>query len=147
MGSMWVIPVAAAATCHADDLTLVVIQMLCSAFLGILFLQSGLDKVFDVKGNLEYLGAHFAKSPLADQVPRLLATITVLEVSAGAASALGVVGLAMGRPGLAWIGALLANVSILSLFFGQRMAKDYAGAAGLVPYFVVTILSLWFLRS
>jgi hypothetical protein len=25
------------------------------------------------------------------------------------------------------------------LFFGQRMAKDYAGAAALVPYFILSI--------
>jgi hypothetical protein len=25
------------------------------------------------------------------------------------------------------------------LFFGQRMAKDYAGAASLVPYFILSV--------
>jgi hypothetical protein len=25
------------------------------------------------------------------------------------------------------------------LFFGQRLAKDYAGAAALVPYFILSV--------
>jgi hypothetical protein len=28
------------------------------------------------------------------------------------------------------------------LFFGQRMAKDYAGAAGLVPYFLLALVAI-----
>jgi hypothetical protein len=38
---------------------------------------------------------------------------------------------------LALFGVALSVLALLMLFFGQRMAKDYAGAAGLVPYFVV----------
>ena len=30
-------------------------------------------------------------------------------------------------------------LTLLALFTGQRLAKDYAGAAGIVPYFVVGI--------
>jgi len=33
------------------------------------------------------------------------------------------------------IGAQLSALSVLALFFGQRMAQDNAGAAGLVGYF------------
>jgi hypothetical protein len=32
---------------------------------------------------------------------------------------------------------LLSVTAILMLFFGQRLAKDYVGAAALVPYFIV----------
>src|SRR5207249_501608 len=32
---------------------------------------------------------------------------------------------------------------ILGLFFGQRMAKDYAGAAILVPYFLLTLVAIY----
>jgi hypothetical protein len=41
-------------------------------FLAILFLQSGIDKVVDRRGNLEWLNGHFAKSPLADRRIMLL---------------------------------------------------------------------------
>ena len=44
-------------------------------------------------------------------------------------------------------GAALSGLSFLALFFGQRMAKDYAGAAGLVPYFLVSLVALLSLRG
>jgi hypothetical protein len=33
----------------------------------------------------------------------------------------------------------LGAASITALFFGQRLAKDYAGAAVLVPYFILML--------
>ena len=62
-------------------------QIFASAFLAILFLQSGIDKIIDRRGNFEWLKGHFAKSPLAGIVPALLICITILEVAAGALSA------------------------------------------------------------
>ena len=35
--------------------------------------------------------------------------------------------------------AQLAALNIVMLFFGQRLAKDYAGAASLAPYFIVSV--------
>ena len=121
-------------------------QILVSAFLAILFLQSGIDKVVDRRGNLEFLKGHFAKSPLAGIVPLLVTVITVLEIATGALSALGCVLIILMRDStVAFYGAVLAAVSILALFFGQRMAKDYAGAAILVPYFLVTLIAIYLL--
>ena len=54
-------------------------QILASAFLAILFLQSGIDKILDRRGNFEWLKGHFAKSPLAGIVPALLICITILR--------------------------------------------------------------------
>src|SRR3979409_355275 len=64
-------------------------QVLSSAFLAILFLQSGIDKIVDRRGNLEWLQGHFAKSPLTGFVPVLVTLITMLEIAAGALSAIG----------------------------------------------------------
>ena len=66
-------------------------QIFASAFLAILFLQSGIDKVVDRRGNFEWLKGHFAKSPLAGIVPALLICITILEVAAGVLSGVGCV--------------------------------------------------------
>ncbi|MCY1043031.1 DoxX family protein [Corallococcus sp. bb12-1] len=122
-------------------------QILCAVFLAILFLQSGLDKVVDWKGNLGWLTGHFAKSPLKGMVTPMLAVITLMELAAGALSAAGAVALvASGNPFLAYLGAVLSAVSLLALFFGQRMAKEYAGAAVLVPYFVVALAGVYLLR-
>jgi hypothetical protein len=114
------------------------VRIAVAAFLAILFLQSGIDKIVDRKGNVEWLTGHFAKSPLASQVLPMLGVITLIEVAAGALSAVGVpVLLFTGNRIPAALGALLAVTAILMLFFGQRIAKDYAGAAALVPYFIL----------
>src|SRR5258708_22113963 len=65
------------------------LQILVSAFLAILFLQSGIDKIVDRRGNLEWLRGHFAKSPLAGVVPLMVIAITILEISAGTVDAVG----------------------------------------------------------
>ena len=124
------------------------VQVLCALFLAITFLQSGLDKVIDWKGNLGWLTGHFSKSPLRGVVPLMLATLTVLELAAGALSAAGVVFLVLsGATRVAMWGAALSGLSFVALFFGQRMAKDYAGAGGLVPYFLVSLVALLALRG
>jgi len=123
-------------------------QILTSAFLAILFLQSGLDKILDRKGNLGWLTGHFAKSPLAGMVPLLFLVITLLENVAGALSAIGCVRLIFWHdPAIAFYGALVSATAILALFFGQRMAKEYAGAAVLVPYFLLTLVAIYLFRS
>lgn len=124
------------------------VQALCALFLAITFLQSGLDKVIDWKGNLGWLTGHFSKSPLRGVVVPMLATLTLLELAAGAVSAAGVVALVFsGTTRMALWGAALSGLSFVALFFGQRMAKDYAGASGLVPYFLVSLVALLALRG
>jgi len=121
-------------------------QIFSSAFLAILFLQSGIDKIIDHRSNLEWLKGHFAKSPLAGVVPVLLAAITLLEVGAGALSAIGCVVLMISRETtIAFYGAVTSAVALIALFFGQRMAKDYAGAAVLLPYFLLTLAAIYLL--
>ena len=122
------------------------LQIFISAFLAILFLQSGLDKVMDRRGNLEWLKGHFAKSPLAGMVPLMVTAITILEIAAGALSAIGCALIFFSRdPTLAFYGAVISALSILALFFGQRVAKDYAGAAVLVPYFLLSVVAIYLL--
>ena len=126
----------------------ILLQILVSAFLAILFLQSGIDKVVDRRGNLEWLKGHFAKSPLAGMVPLLVTLITILEIAAGALSAVGCGLIVLARDStLAFCGAAFAAISIIALFFGQRMAKDYAGAATLVPYFLLALSALYLLAA
>lgn len=122
------------------------IQIFVSLFLAILFLQSGIDKIVDRRGNVEWLKGHFAKSPLAGMVSVMVTVITILELAAGTLSAVGC-GLIIIKHDttVAFYGALLAAVSLLALFFGQRMAKDYAGAAVLVPYFLVALVAIFLL--
>jgi len=124
------------------------LQIFAAAFLAILFLQSGIDKVVDRRGNLEWLKGHFAKSPLAGMVPLMVTVITILEITAGALSAVGcALIISLRDPIVAFYGAVISAISILALFFGQRMAKDYAGAAVLVPYFLLTLAAIYLLTQ
>ena len=123
-------------------------QTFASAFLAILFLQSGIDKVVDRSGNFEWLKGHFAKSPLAAIVPALLICITILEMAAGALSGVGcLLIILLNDSTIAFYGAILSAAAITALFFGQRIAKDYAGAAVLVPYFLLTLLAIYLLAQ
>src|SRR6266403_3791967 len=131
-----------------SGMTMLLLRILVSAFLAILFLQSGIDKIVDRTGNLEWLKGHFAKSPLAGKVPLLFAALTVIEVAAGLLRGLGFLALIFVHDStIAFYGAIVSAVAILALFFGQRMTKEYAGAAILVPYFLLTLVAIYLLGS
>ena len=131
---------------HTFGGAIFILQALVSAFLAILFLQSGIDKIVDRRGNLAWLTGHFAKSPLAGMVGVLLSAITILELLAGACSAVGCAAILFtDNSAIAFYGAVIAGLAISALFFGQRMAKDYAGAAVLVPYFLLILVAIYLL--
>ena len=123
-------------------------QIFGSAFLAILFLQSGIDKVVDYRSNLEWLKGHFAKSPLAGVVHVLLMGLTLLEVTAGALSAIGcLILIVSGASTVAFYGGVISALALIALFFGQRLAKDYAGASVLVAYFLLTLVTIYLLTQ
>src|SRR5450755_1651466 len=125
-------------TPDSPHFSLWLMQAFVALFLAILFLQSGMDKVLDWRGNPRYLQAHFAKSPLAAVVPSILLLLTILDVSAGVVSGVGFLELlVLGKAQIAFWGSALAALAFTALFFGQRMAKEYSGAAVLVPYFLL----------
>ena len=133
---------------HSPESAYYILQILISAFLAVLFLQSGIDKIVDRAGNRAYLDQHFAKSPLAGTVGPMFAVITILEVSAGALSGVGVVLLLLTRDStVAYLGAVVAGINTVALFFGQRVSKDYVGAAVLVPYFLLALAGIYFLAE
>ena|SRR5438874_11582276 len=132
---------------HSSTGILHFMQVLVAAFLAILFLQSGIDKIFDWRGNLEFVRGHFAKSPLARIVTPMLGLLTILELAAGTLSAVGCLLIVVqGDTTVALDGAFIAAIAITGLFFGQRMAKDYPGAAILVPYFLLTLVAIYLLE-
>ena len=133
---------------RSPEWALYILQILVSAILAVLFLQSGLDKVIDRKGNRAYLDEHFAKSPLAGTVGPMFLLVTILEVSAGTLSAVGCILLLITRNAtVAFFGALVAAINLIALFFGQRVSKDYAGAAALVPYFLLALTAIFVLAE
>jgi hypothetical protein len=113
-------------------------------FVAILFLQSGLDKVFNYRGNLDFLSGHFAKSPLSKGVPVMLPVITLMEVATGALALIGLIYLVgTGSTIVLFYASILGAASLTALFFGQRIAQDYPGAAVLVPYFLLLIVMMY----
>jgi hypothetical protein len=122
-----------------------VARFLVTAFFAIVFLQSSLDKLIDRQGNLDYFTDHFKNSPFPpDSIPLLLWALTAIEGVAGLLCALGVL---MGDFrsqgfGVAACGVSVAGVALLCLLLGQRLAKDYAGAAVVAAYFAVALIGV-----
>ncbi len=118
--------------------------LFAALLVAILFIQSGLDKVFDWKGNLEWLTGHFSKTFLSRFVWIMLAKLTVLELATGILSGAGIIYfLVLGSTVLIFWAASLGALTVIGLFFGQRVAKDYPGAAVLVPYFLLLVAIMY----
>jgi putative oxidoreductase len=118
------------------------VKMMIPAFMAILFLQSSLDKIMDYKGTLAYFSDHFKNSPLAKVVFAMTPILTVLELAAGVLCALGTYSLYSGNKLWAFSGLIVSAVTLLCIFFGQRVAKDYQGALSVAVYFGVNVLGL-----
>jgi uncharacterized membrane protein YphA (DoxX/SURF4 family) len=118
-------------------------SILLLAFLAITFIQSGYDKLFYWKDNLEWLKGHFAKTQLKNLVPLALAHILVLELISGILCVVGVIELLVsnGRT-FGLYGAIFSSITLLMLLFGQRLAKDYDGARTIVIYFIPAVMAV-----
>jgi hypothetical protein len=120
-------------------------RFLVTAFFAVVFLQSAVDKVVDREGNLAFFRDHFKNSPFpSDMVPLLLSALCALEMLAGGLCALGIVtgSWARGGFGIAAAGVAVSGFALLALITGQRLAKDYAGAAVIATYFAVALIGL-----
>jgi len=122
---------------------LVLCQIFIALFLIIVFLQSSMDKIFDRKNNLAFFESHFSKTFFKYFVPYLLTIITVFEL-VGAVTLIFGLYYAFAAKTTLWIfyGFVILAVTIIFLLFGQRLAKDYAASADLVPYFILIMLGI-----
>ena len=119
-----------------------------SFFFGILFMQSGLDKVFNFNDNLSFLKTHFQKTILRSQIRILFVLLIILELVTGLLFCLGLVGVCMYGFSIQlmntlFFGMVLSSLTICCLFLGQRIANDYVGAANLTIYFLVSLIGLF----
>ncbi len=129
---------------HFQDNAAALILLL---FLAIVFLQSGIDKFANWKGNADWLKGHFGKTIFKNRVPLLLGIIAVLEVISGLLAVVGMSHLLLfNDPLFAWYGAIVSSVSLLFLLLGQRIAQDYEGAKTIVIYLVPTVFLLYLLQ-
>ncbi|RZS99320.1 DoxX family protein [Aquimarina brevivitae] len=117
-------------------------------FVLITFLQSGIDKISDWKGNISWLTDHFASTFLAAMVPLALFIILITELIAGLLAIIGIYYLLSDNStGVAISAMFISCVTLLLLLFGQRIAKDYQGALTITCYFIVTIFGLYVLTA
>tara|TARA_B100000795_G_scaffold66338_1_gene45413 strand:- start:14223 stop:14621 length:399 start_codon:yes stop_codon:yes gene_type:complete len=123
-------------------------EVLILLFLTVTFLQSGIDKLLDWKGNLSFIKSHFKNSPLKNSVPLLLAAILILEIIASFLMLFGMYQLyTSGVKEIALLGTELCAIVLIFLLIGQRLAKDYAGAMSLAVYFIITLFGVYLLNS
>jgi len=118
-------------------------QLSIGVFIAIVFLQSGIDKVIDWKGNLSWLKGHFEKSPLGGVVAPMLGIVTIAEIATGLMAVCGLFCLFACKDATCIKYAIaLGLLSLLMLLFGQRIAKEYDGAKTIAIYFGVLLISL-----
>jgi len=121
---------------------ILLIRLLVMVFMSILFIQSGMDKVLNYKSNQSWIDSFFSKSIFKGQSKILLFVLTVLEISGGILCLIGVFFAKNLLNPIGFYGLFLCSISLLSLFLGQRVAKDYAGAANIPGYFLVCLMGL-----
>ena len=115
-----------------------------SLFIGIIMTQSGLDKIFNWEGELDFMTEKFSKTIIANFSAFGLIQVTILETLSGLLSLLGsVMILFYNDESYGIMGLILAAVSLCILMVGQRISKDYEGSAVLVPYFLLTVIGLF----
>tara|TARA_Y100001970_G_C13840146_1_gene654047 strand:- start:230 stop:655 length:426 start_codon:yes stop_codon:yes gene_type:complete len=124
-----------------EFLLLDLISSLIGIFISIALLQSGIDKVLDRKENLSWLSDHFSDTILNKNVPLLLLIVTIIELLSGFLLLLGgLYNIIISNSDLLILGFLTSSINFIFLFFGQRVAKDYDGAAVIVNYFILNMI-------
>ena len=122
---------------------LVLGQIFIAFFISIVFLQTEIDKILNRKENLEFFKGHFSNTIFKKLYSVLLSILTLLELTGGLMLVYGLY-FAFVEKTTIWIfyGFVHLAVTMLFLIAGQRIAKDYIGAADLVPYFILIILGI-----
>ena len=113
------------------------------AFFLIVFIQSGVDKIIDYKGNLAYLNdllkIHFSP-PI---ITLALVVVTILELISGILCLIGIVDFIFNKSNLiGLIGLIIGSLALLVLLFGQRVSKNYDGAKTIAIYFVLAMIGI-----
>ena len=103
--------------------------LLILSFFSIVFIQSGLDKVFDHKGNLSFLRDLLGKFFNQSLITLAFISVTVLELFSGFLCLAGVFYTFFYDSSLiGLVGLIVGSVALLVLLFGQRVSKNYEGA-------------------
>ena len=117
--------------------------LLILSFFSIVFIQSGLDKVFDHKGNLSFLRDLLGKFLNHSLITLSFISVTVLELFSGFLCLAGVFyTLFYDSSLIGLVGLIVGSVALLVLLFGQRVSKNYEGAKTITIYFILSIIGV-----
>lgn len=113
---------------------------LMSLFFGFTFLESGVDKILNKDGNLSWFKEQFSKSIIKGFITPSFYWIMIQELALGIFLLFICVNEIFHFIDLGVFGYIYSLFLLIQLFVGQRLAKDYAGAAGIVPYIILAFL-------
>ena len=117
--------------------------LLILSFFSIVFIQSGLDKVFDHKGNLSFLRDLLGKFFNQSLITLAFVSVTVLELFSGFLCLAGLFyTLFYDSSLIGLVGLIVGSVALLVLLFGQRVSKNYEGAKTITIYFILSIIGV-----
>ena len=120
-----------------------IVHILSSIFFAIVFFQSGIDKIIDRKGNLNFFENHFKNTLFHKIYTHALTALMLLELIAAILCAYGCIySIVYKHTGFIFYGLLVTSFVLLSLLLGQRIAKDYIGAADITIYFILCIITI-----
>ena len=120
-----------------------IVQILSSIFFAIVFFQSGIDKVIDRKGNINFFENHFKNTLFHKIYAQALTALMLLELIAASLCAYGCIySIVYKNTDFIFYGLLVTSFILLSLLLGQRIAKDYVGAADIAIYFILCIITI-----
>tara|TARA_R110001583_G_scaffold15522_3_gene63904 strand:+ start:1327 stop:1656 length:330 start_codon:yes stop_codon:yes gene_type:complete len=108
--------------------------------------MSVLEKLTDWKGTVTYYKNHFNGTILQKMIPFLLIKIVIFEIAVLILITIGLYYLVSNdATAIAKIGLELSAITLLMFIFGQRLAKDYAGAMNITVYFILNCIGIYLL--
>ena len=119
--------------------------LLVLVFFLIVFIQSGLDKIFDYKGNLNFLKDLLKIYFSPTLIELALISVTILELTSGILCLIGIINFVFNDSNfIGLLGLIIGSIALLVLLFGQRVSKNYDGAKTIAIYFILAIVGISF---
>jgi len=113
------------------------------AFFLIVFIQSGIDKIVDYKGNLTFLKGLFKAFFSPPLITLALISVTILEVISGVLCLIGIGDFILNDSSfIGLLGLITGSFALLILLFGQRVSKNYEGAKTIAIYFILAMIGI-----
>tara|TARA_B100001059_G_scaffold183548_1_gene184948 strand:- start:904 stop:1290 length:387 start_codon:yes stop_codon:yes gene_type:complete len=119
--------------------------LLVLVFFLIVFIQSGLDKIFDYKGNLNFLKDLLKIYFSPTLIELALISVTILELTSGILCLIGIINFVFNDSNfIGLLGLITGSIALLVLLFGQRVSKNYDGAKTIAIYFILAMIGISF---